>query len=152
MLERENVSSRRRCMEQKSSNRIIQWESSVSQITCCGGRRVYNVISSVLPADTQDPQISCPQDITSPTDANKAFATVSWSVPSPTDNSGKLPGLTVLPEDITSSPHQFGVGKTLITYTATDPAGMQASCTFSVYVLGMYSDKEKLFYELLPDN
>jgi hypothetical protein len=81
-------------------------------------------------ADAIDPVISdCPTDITVSNDAGDCSAAVNWTVPTATDNSGSVtltgnfdPGAV------------FPVGTTLVTYTATDAAGNQVTCSFNVTV------------------
>jgi hypothetical protein len=81
-------------------------------------------------ADAIDPIINdCPTDITVSNDAGDCSAAVDWTVPTATDNSGSVtltsnfdPGAV------------FPVGTTLVTYTATDAAGNQTSCSFNVNV------------------
>ena len=90
--------------------------------------------------DMQAPKIKCPEGVSVSTDKGKSFATVTWKVPEPTDNSEQQPDLTVYPAHITSPPYQFNVGQTFVKYTAEDSAGHQSSCTFSVTVNGKYCE------------
>ncbi|XP_033122364.1 hyalin-like, partial [Anneissia japonica] len=77
-----------------------------------------------------DPEITCPSDITEFVNDGTDTYSVSWTVPTPTDDSGTvsissnlLPGAS------------FTVGTTTqVTYTATDGSGNTAQCSFSVTV------------------
>ena len=60
-------------------------------------------------------------------------ATVSWTEPTATDNSGMTPTVTQTHQPGDS----FNVGTTTVTYTFTDMTGNQAMCTFDV-VIGNY--------------
>jgi hypothetical protein len=81
-------------------------------------------------ADAIDPVINnCPTDITVSNDAGDCSATVAWTAPTATDNSGSV--------TVTSNFDPgavFPVGTTLVTYTATDAAGNQVTCSFNVTV------------------
>ena len=57
---------------------------------------------------------------------------VSWIPPNATDNSGVVASL----DGTASSNDEFGAGETNVTYTAVDPSGNRASCTFRVVVNG----------------
>ena len=81
--------------------------------------------------DIAPPNIQCPPSIEVPTDHGKSYATTTWNVPDPTDNSneplnvrGKRP------------PRRLNVGKTNIRYDVTDSAGLSSSCDFSIVVKG----------------
>ena len=60
-------------------------------------------------------------------------ATVSWTEPTATDNSGMTPTITQTHQPGDS----FPVGTTSVMYTFTDMTGNQATCTFDV-VIGNY--------------
>ncbi|WP_113922614.1 HYR domain-containing protein [Cognataquiflexum aquatile] len=81
-------------------------------------------------ADAVDPIISnCPTDITVSNDPGDCSAAVTWTAPTATDNSGSV--------DLVSnfeSGAVFPVGTTKVTYTATDAAGNQVTCSFDVTV------------------
>ncbi|KAJ7392903.1 hypothetical protein OS493_008140 [Desmophyllum pertusum] len=88
--------------------------------------------------DIGPPSITCPNSISVPTDPGKPTAKVSIPKASATDNSDQLPTITnnagaESKEFIVSSvPHE-------VRYTATDAAGLSASCTLQITV----SDKER---------
>ena len=74
-------------------------------------------------------------------DNGKHFATVE--IPSPVslnDNSGINPAVTITPSYV-GSVHDFPISDpksdgTVVTYTATDNAGLTASCSFNIKVKG----------------
>ena len=68
------------------------------------------------------------------TDASSPNATVSWSPPTATDNSGEEVTLT---SDY-SPGDTFPIGTTAVTYTATDTYSNIATATFNVFVTGKY--------------
>ncbi len=83
--------------------------------------------------DNEAPVIAnVPDPITQDTDFKSATATVTWTVPTATDNSGG---------DVTlSSTHEpgdsFNIGTTTVTYTATDLYGNIKTESFDVTVNG----------------
>ena len=81
--------------------------------------------------DIARPNIQCPQNIHVRTDPGQSYATTTWNVPVPTDNSNeplKVRGL--------QPPQKFNVGYTNIKYDVTDSAGLSSSCVFSIVVRG----------------
>ncbi|XP_022082302.1 mucin-2-like isoform X2 [Acanthaster planci] len=82
--------------------------------------------------DTTDPVFTnCPDNIVSYVNGPGSTASVEWSVPTATDNSGVPPTVT----GSLAPPVNLGVGSTTASYTATDAAGNQATCTFSVSII-----------------
>ncbi len=77
--------------------------------------------------DVQAPTIACPNDIVVETNC---FA-ISW----PDAGAGDNCGLATLTSDIPSG-SAFGVGTTVVTYTATDNCDNEISCSFNVTVQG----------------
>ena len=83
---------------------------------------------NVIVTDTQSPVIvGCPADITMEAQAS-CQATASWTAPSATDN------CTAILSTTHASGVVFPFGTTLVTYTATDPSGNVATCSFNVIV------------------
>ena len=76
--------------------------------------------------------ITCPVNQTVNTQPSKAYASVSWTDPQVTDNSGQIPTITCDAE----SGSQFGIGEAEVTCQAVDPTGNQATCTFTVKIKG----------------
>ncbi|MEB2777926.1 HYR domain-containing protein [Algoriphagus sp. D3-2-R+10] len=80
--------------------------------------------------DAIDPVISdCPTDIIVSNGEGSCGAAVTWTAPTATDNSGSVNFISnIAPGTV------FEVGTTMVTYTATDGAGNQATCSFTVTV------------------
>jgi hypothetical protein len=89
----------------------------------------------VTVADTEPPMIACPADIAvaAPTDA--FFVMVEYDDPTVSDN---CPGAMFACEPPSGS--NFLLGTTTVTCTATDEAGHTASCTFTVFVEGDFTE------------
>ncbi len=82
--------------------------------------------------DDEDPILTnCPTGITVTAD-NGCEATVTWTVPTATDDCG----LASLVSSVGSNSSVFTVGSHTVTYTATDNCGNETTCSFSVTVLG----------------
>ena len=68
------------------------------------------------------------------TDASLPNATVSWTPPTASDNSGEAVTLT----SDHSPGDTFTIGTTTVTYASADSYGNTATSTFNVVVTGMY--------------
>ena len=77
-------------------------------------------------------------DINENTAPGQPYASVSWVVPTATDNSGNDPTPTVTPSGY-NPPMQLNIGTYPVTYTATDAAGNTATLSFTITVRGQYS-------------
>lgn len=84
---------------------------------------------TVQVVDTQLPTITCPLNLTVPSDIGVCGAAVTWSAPVFSDN---CPGLTVVSSH--NSGDLFPSGVTAVTYTVTDASGNIASCSFNITV------------------
>ncbi|SFT63392.1 gliding motility-associated C-terminal domain-containing protein [Lishizhenia tianjinensis] len=96
-------------------------DASGNQTTCS-----FNVVVT----DDSAPVINaCPTNITTGNDAGSCNASVTWTVPTATDNCG-TPTMTSThnPGDI------FPIGTTTVTYTFTDVNGLSSTCSFTVTV------------------
>jgi hypothetical protein len=86
---------------------------------------------NVTVSDGEPPVISgVPDNISVDTDVGQAFATVSWTPPTATDNAGiasftasHVPG------------QEFPIGVTTVTYNATDVTGHQTTASFTITVI-----------------
>ena len=97
---------------------------------------------TVTVLDNEAPALTTPfTDIVVETDAGANFATIDnltpgfIPVPTFTDNDGQAP--TVV-NDITGTPDasgQYGIGDTVVTYTATDAAGNEATVGYTITVV-----------------
>ena len=97
---------------------------------------------TVVGQDTIPPVASsCPQSITQTIRTGMPSVTVSWIEPTATDNSGMTPTVTQSHQPGDS----FNIGTTAVTYTFTDVAGNQATCTFDV-VIGNYFSVQISFW------
>ena len=94
--------------------------------------RLTLIESFAFLTDIQPPSIQCPPNIDVPTAAGKSYATVTWQVPVPTDNSNEPLNITGL-----IPPQQLNVGRTNIKYIAMDSVGLSRSCVFSIHVKGI---------------
>ena len=75
----------------------------------------------------------CPSTQNANTGSGVATATVSWTPPNATDNSGTQ----TLSSDY-SPGDSFPIGTTTVTYTSTDESGNTNTCTFDVVVSGEF--------------
>ncbi|XP_064877917.1 sushi, von Willebrand factor type A, EGF and pentraxin domain-containing protein 1-like isoform X5 [Oncorhynchus nerka] len=94
------------------------WSANVHKATC---------------TDSEPPWVQCPRDVVAETDERRGTANISWNVPAATDNSGQEVLVQVKP--VYTPPQLFPIGEEKITYAATDRAGNQANCTFTVTVI-----------------
>jgi hypothetical protein len=88
-----------------------------------------NCSFTVTITDNQAPSISCPSNLVRGTDAGMCSAVVSYTAPTVTDN---CPGATSTCNPPSGS--AFPKGITTVNCTATDTAGLKASCSFTVTV------------------
>jgi hypothetical protein len=85
---------------------------------------------TVTVIDTQAPTITCPANVTATTGGpNNPSVVVTYPAPAASDN---CPGVTV--QCTPPSGSSFLVGTTTVTCTATDAAGNNTSCSFTVTV------------------
>ena len=86
-------------------------------------------------ADITPPSVdSCPGTVFSSTDPHRAYASINWTQPTFSDNTG-------IPVDITPShtpPYKIPIGVTNVTYNATDTVGLMTACRFLVDVAGIF--------------
>ena len=84
--------------------------------------------------------LTCPGDISLPTDLNENFATnpANWNQPEARDNDGE----PVIEASLSATQQRFYLDEvTVITYTARDETGLENTCTFSVTVQGINTNK-----------
>src|SRR5205085_1261228 len=86
----------------------------------------------VIKVDGTPPTVACPADVTAGTDAGTCSAKLDPGAATADNN----PGVTVAGKrgDGKSLTDPYPVGKTTITWTATDAAGNSATCTQNVTV------------------
>ena len=100
---------------------------------------ILNFFAFILPSfvipDSQSPTfgLSCPgSPLVAYAEQDMFTALVNWSEPVATDNSGVAPTVT----SNYQSPQRFSQGTHVITNTAVDQSGNNATCKFQVQVLG----------------
>jgi hypothetical protein len=81
--------------------------------------------------DDTDPVIACPANIAVGTDVDACDAVVTYSIPTATDD---CPGVTVALTGGLASGAAFPLGINTVEYTATDAAGNETTCAFTVTV------------------
>lgn len=86
---------------------------------------------AVTITDNEDPQISCPANMTVDTDPGVCNAVVTYTAPVGTDN---CPGATTVQTAGLASGATFPKGITTNTFEVTDAVGKKASCSFTVTV------------------
>ncbi|MCB9235628.1 MAG: HYR domain-containing protein [Bacteroidia bacterium] len=86
---------------------------------------------NITVVDAQAPAITCPSNITVSNDAGQCSAVVSYTAPVGTDN---CPGTSTALTAGLGSGSAFPLGVNTETYTATDGAGNQTSCSFTITV------------------
>ena len=95
---------------------------------------------TITVTDGQAPAISCPLNITKSTDPGQCAATVTYANPTATDNCTPAPTLmwvsggTMPVPSGNNSTSTFLKGATIVTWKATDAAGLTKTCTFRVTV------------------
>lgn len=87
---------------------------------------------SVTVIDNEDPQITCPANISVNASQANCSATVNFAAPTFSDN---CPGVTLSQSSGLPSGGIFPAGSTLQTFLATDAGGNNASCSFTVTVV-----------------
>ena len=83
-------------------------------------------------SDHEAPIIACPVNRTVNTEPSQAYATMVWTDPQATDNSGQIPTITCDAD----SGSNFEIGETEVICQAVDPTGNHATCKFTVKVEG----------------
>ncbi|XP_038072603.1 uncharacterized protein LOC119741056 isoform X5 [Patiria miniata] len=117
-----------------------QFPIGVTTVTCTATDEAGNELScsfTINVNDEEDPSINCPVDFYEVTDPGQPGAVVTWEVTAQ-DNSGIQPTIVCDAGGLQSG-DQFPIGVTTVTCTATDEAGNQASCSFTITV----NDDEK---------
>ncbi|XP_022103968.1 sushi, von Willebrand factor type A, EGF and pentraxin domain-containing protein 1-like isoform X2 [Acanthaster planci] len=74
----------------------------------------------------------CPSSFSKEAPSGKDSLVITWSDPMATDNSGVNPTIDCQP----ASGNQFSIGDKLVTCTASDSAGNQEQCSFTVTIMG----------------
>jgi len=85
--------------------------------------------------DIEPPVISCPTNISKNTDSGQCGAVVTFANTTATDNSGIPPTITRIDNTGLNSGDLFPVGETIISFRATDGAGLTDECSFTITVI-----------------
>ena len=93
-----------------------------------GGEGVVGLVTVTPVVDTTPPQITCPGNITTPPDLGKCTAVATFT-PMASDDCSVMSAVCGQPSGMA-----FPIGTTTDTCTATDQAGLSASCSFTVTV------------------
>lgn len=97
--------------------------------TSCSNIFTCNQI--VMLTDDDDPLITnCPADVSFPVDNTGGACLNTYDVPTVSATDGCSPTVTITND----SPGTFGIGTTLVTYTATDACGNSSTCVFNVTI------------------
>ncbi|XP_011674027.2 sushi, von Willebrand factor type A, EGF and pentraxin domain-containing protein 1 [Strongylocentrotus purpuratus] len=110
--------------------RGYQAEGTVDSVTCLADGTWSIPAADITCRDIEPPTLTCPEDISNPTDIFMPISTINWEVPEATDN-------TPFPVKLRSThspPYRFDINTTVVTYSATDLAGNVATCSFNVTV------------------
>lgn len=86
--------------------------------------------------DVEPPQIECPDNLTTVTEEGLPYASLIFSLPKTTDNSGKPPTIWSKPPFEKNSVLKFNIGKTIVEIYSVDDSGNYAHCSFAVNVKG----------------
>ena len=101
-----------------------------STTVTCSATAGSSCTFTVTVNDTQPPTITCPANVTTPTDPGQCTAVVTFPNPTVNDN---CPGVGS-PVCAPPSGSTFPLGTTTVTCTVSDASGNPASCSFTVTV------------------
>ena len=87
----------------------------------------------MIPADREQPIVSCRNNETRETHLGRPTAVVEWELPNATDNNGGGVNVACLPP----AGSNFTIGQTEVVCTAVDTSGNKESCGFNVTIIGM---------------
>ncbi|XP_033117065.1 uncharacterized protein LOC117117004 [Anneissia japonica] len=107
---------------------------STTSVTCSATDAAGNTGSCMFLVNVIDnelPVVACPSDITQPTNSGENLATVNWPAPNVTDNVDR--NLQATCDPASGGPVETG-GPLTVTCEATDTAGNEGSCMFTITV------------------
>ena len=103
--------------------------------------------------DNEPPKISCPSDKVTNTSETEAIATVTWDLPTYSDNSQTAdPTAELKLVSDHKSPKEFAIGSHTVTYTVTDSSGKTAHCSFDIQVKGNWMRLFLLYNQTMGRN
>ena len=109
------------------------FQKGTTTVTCTATDSLENTGScsfTVTVNDTQQPSITCPANITKPTDPNLCSAVVTYPAPTVSDNCPDVGTPTCSP----ASGSTFPKGTTTVTCSVSDASNNMAGCSFTVTV------------------
>ena len=109
------------------------FQKGTTTVTCTATDSLENTGScsfTVTVNDTQQPSITCPANITKPTDPNLCSAVVTYPAPTVSDNCPDVGTATCSP----ASGSTFPKGTTTVTCSVSDASNNMAGCSFTVTV------------------
>ncbi|XP_033097160.1 mucin-12-like [Anneissia japonica] len=135
---------------QVSLSNGLQTTTTVSYVGTDVAGNSVECTFDVTVSDAESPVYdACPLSITPDTDPGESFATVTWIIPSFTDNSDETVNVTASHTPSIQVELNGGLTDTVIvTYDAVDPAGNTEQCTFNITV----SDVENPEYDACPSD
>ncbi|NND63406.1 MAG: HYR domain-containing protein, partial [Flavobacteriaceae bacterium] len=104
--------------------------SSVGFTATDGAGNSSSCTFTITVQDNEDPELTCPSNINISTDPGSCEAVVIFSTPTATDNCSAT---TVQTSGLPSG-SSFPLGSSTVQFTATDPAGNTAVCSFNIIV------------------
>ncbi|XP_072017379.1 sushi, von Willebrand factor type A, EGF and pentraxin domain-containing protein 1-like [Amphiura filiformis] len=128
LLEREEYCESNECSSNPCEHGGVCYDRIGEYICACP----EGLSGSRCETDHGDPVLaSCPANQATNTDPGQSTAMIAWQGPVATDNSGVSPAVNCDPP----SGSNFTIRQTLVTCTASDRYGNNASCAFNVDVL-----------------
>ena len=125
-------SSQSRVSGPSNGNTMAVGADSVVYRAVDGAGNTASCSFGVTVTDTQAPLITCPTVPSHNNDLGQCSAVVTFSAPTTSDNCA---GQTMALTSVKSSGSVFDVGTTSVSWTVTDGAGLQASCSVGVTVV-----------------
>ncbi len=107
-----------------------EFPKGTTTVTCTLNSGPVTCSFTVTVVDSQPPSITCPSNITKPTDPNQCSAVVTYPLPTVSDN---CPGVGT-PVCNPPSNSTFPKGTTTVNCQVSDAGGIQSNCSFTVTV------------------
>ncbi|XP_046542992.1 uncharacterized protein LOC124253292 [Haliotis rubra] len=101
-----------------------------SNLQCMSNGQWNNLGAPLLCQDTQGPNITCPQNVDVRAPQGYETATVNWTHPTATDNTGE--SVSIFQSQ--TPPVNLGDGEYTVTVRAVDVSGISSTCVFRITV------------------
>ncbi|XP_046579328.1 low-density lipoprotein receptor-related protein 2-like [Haliotis rubra] len=101
-----------------------------SNLQCMSNGQWNNIGAPLICQDTQGPNITCPQDVFVKAPKGHETATVNWTQPAATDNTGQYVNIF----QSQTPPLNLGDGVYTVTVDAADVSGITSNCVFKITV------------------